>query len=275
MKLVDAFIFYNELDILYYRLSILYEIVDYFIIVESTRTFVGNQKPLFYSENKKRFSKFHDKIIHIVDEELLENPQTNLNVRYRYDDGVWNNEYHQRNSIDKGICQLSLSPNDRIFICDVDEIPDTNVLKQLKEEQFDIDYISFIQDMYYYNLTCKNSEKWNLPKLVSYKCYVNDLKREPQKCRTIHANYSVPNGGWHLSYFGDAKFIKNKIENFSHQEFNKDCYTDEESINKKMENNSDLFSRSYEKWEYIPISENAYLPPEYEKYLSKFTNHVK
>ena len=35
MKIIDTFIFYNELDLLYYRLSILNKYVDYFIIVEA------------------------------------------------------------------------------------------------------------------------------------------------------------------------------------------------------------------------------------------------
>ena len=42
MKIIDSFIFYNELDLLEYRLSILNEYVDYFILVESSYTFTGN-----------------------------------------------------------------------------------------------------------------------------------------------------------------------------------------------------------------------------------------
>jgi len=41
MKIIDCFTFYNEIDLLYYRLSILYEHVDYFIIVEANQTFSG------------------------------------------------------------------------------------------------------------------------------------------------------------------------------------------------------------------------------------------
>lgn len=52
-KIIDCFIFYNELDLLNYRLNILNEVVDYFILVESIQTFVGKEKPLHYNENKK------------------------------------------------------------------------------------------------------------------------------------------------------------------------------------------------------------------------------
>lgn len=47
MKIIDCFIFYNELDLLTYRFNLLNDIVDYFIIVESTHTFVGKEKNCF------------------------------------------------------------------------------------------------------------------------------------------------------------------------------------------------------------------------------------
>ena len=39
MKIIDCFIFYNELDLLNYRLNVLNNVVDYFIIVEATHCF--------------------------------------------------------------------------------------------------------------------------------------------------------------------------------------------------------------------------------------------
>jgi len=129
MKIIDAFIFYNELDLLNYRLSILYYIVDYFIIVESTHTFIGNKKPLYFYENKNKFSKFMDKIIHIVDDAFIENPLVSPNNNH--DDEVWKNEKHQRNYIDFGIKKIELKKNDLIIISDLDEIPDDNTLKIL------------------------------------------------------------------------------------------------------------------------------------------------
>ena len=63
MKIIDCFTFYNEFKLLNYRLSILYPIVDYFIIVESNLTHSGSDKPFYFDENKERYSKFLDKII--------------------------------------------------------------------------------------------------------------------------------------------------------------------------------------------------------------------
>ena len=66
MKIFDTFLFFNELDILEIRLNILYPHIDYFVINESVETFSGDSKPLYYFENRKRFKKFEDKIIHNI-----------------------------------------------------------------------------------------------------------------------------------------------------------------------------------------------------------------
>jgi beta-1,4-mannosyl-glycoprotein beta-1,4-N-acetylglucosaminyltransferase len=58
--------FFNELDLLELRLNILDPYVDYFVISEATITFSGKAKPLYYLENKIRFKKFEDKIIHNI-----------------------------------------------------------------------------------------------------------------------------------------------------------------------------------------------------------------
>lgn len=70
MKIIDCFIFYNELDLLTYRFNLLNNIVDYFIIVESTHTFVGKEKKLFFNDNKQLFENFTNKIIHIIVDDL-------------------------------------------------------------------------------------------------------------------------------------------------------------------------------------------------------------
>ena len=113
MKIIDCFIFYNELDLLKYRLNLLNNIVDYFIIVESTHTFIGKEKKLFFNENKHLFENFADKIIHIIVDDLP----------YKYNDvnisrnNVWNNEFFQRNAISRGINYIKdLAQSDLIII---------------------------------------------------------------------------------------------------------------------------------------------------------------
>ena len=117
-KIIDCFIFYNELDMLEYRLSILYDVVDYFVICEASRTFVGKPKPYFYNENKERFSRYADKIIHVMmTDDNTQWRYSSKNIRryniWRYNsknmtaNDVWRNEITQRNGISRGIKILS------------------------------------------------------------------------------------------------------------------------------------------------------------------------
>jgi len=259
MKIIDTFTFCNELELLNYRLSILYDIVDYFVIVEGIRTQKGSPKKLYFDENKEMFSKFADKIIHVIDYDLKENICP------------WWNENHQRNYIHEGIKQIDLSPDDKIMVSDLDEIPDIEQLKKIKESNQKFDILHFEQDLYYYNLTCLyKTTKWKSAKIVSYDAYLNKFNQSPQDCRNVTGDAPISPGGWHLSYFGNIDFIRNKIEQCAHQEINLECFKTSEHIEKQIKNYDDLFMRSSEKFEKVEISENKYLPPQYDIYLSKF-----
>ena len=70
MKIYDCFTFYNELDLLEMRLEILSDSVDFFVLVEANKTHSGREKELFFQDNKERFAKFSEKIIHVVVEDM-------------------------------------------------------------------------------------------------------------------------------------------------------------------------------------------------------------
>ena len=70
MRIFDSFIFFNELELLEMRLNILGDVVDKFVLTESPFTVSGNEKPLYYEENKDKFAKWHDKIVHNITEEI-------------------------------------------------------------------------------------------------------------------------------------------------------------------------------------------------------------
>ena len=71
--IVDCFTFFNELDLLELRLEELHESVDYFVLVEASKTQSLLDKPLYFEENKLRYSKFLDKIIHVKVEDCPDN----------------------------------------------------------------------------------------------------------------------------------------------------------------------------------------------------------
>ena len=265
MKIIDGFTFYNELDMLYYRLSVLDDVVDYFIIVEATKTHAGKDKPLFFEDNKHLYEKFMHKIIHIVDEELIV-PDTTKNEQ-------WYNEIHQRDEIKKGleILDLILSSDDLLLISDLDEIPDPNNLKEIKQNNLKVDFRAFEMDFYYYNLNCIiQNEKWHSARIINYGLF----KQNNISCNDVRMGTAIgviKKGGWHLSYFGDSKFIKNKLENFAHQEFNNEKYTNIDMIGNCVDNYYNIFEqKKCNRYVKIPISENNYLPPLYDTLLTKF-----
>jgi hypothetical protein len=125
-------------------------------------------------------------------------------------------------------------------------------------------------DFYYYNLNSKVSQPWHLAKIVSLGIY-RDFGLAFQYYRHIRCPGPVlQHGGWHLSYFGDANYIKNKIENFSHQELNMREFTDTNKIEERVTNFGDLFERNDNEISKISVYHNNYLPPDCYNYLSAY-----
>lgn len=271
MKIVDCFIFYNELDLLNYRLNILDSKVDHFVLVEATHTFTGKEKPLIFIENLKMFEKFADKITHIV----VDMPYKYPDINYEKNE-QWANEYHQRNSIDIGIKSLDLKEEDLIIITDVDEILNPILLNNIRNDDsskmfLENEIVSLEMDLYYYNLLTLDTIKWSKPKILSFNLYKSiSQNKSCDNIRMMSTNFKYENAGWHLSYFGDIEFIKNKLCNISHQECNIDKYTSDENISKSIETGNDMFHRKNSGLSKIELNKNPNLPYEYEKYLQKF-----
>jgi beta-1,4-mannosyl-glycoprotein beta-1,4-N-acetylglucosaminyltransferase len=255
MKIIDCFTFYNELDMLELRLNELNKVVDYFVLVECVKTHANNDKELYFENNKDRFTNFLDKIIHIIVKDNI--PQTS---------NAWDIENYQRRGIDQGIKQLNLNSDDIIIITDLDEIPDADTLQHIKNTDGINGVYSMEMDLYYYNLNCKCINKWYHAKILNFGNYNND----PQSVRDWGSvNGCIKNGGWHLSYFGDVEFIKNKIKNFAHQEFNNDFILNDERILKQIQGNGDLYGRdsgTSSSFNYIDIHNNTYLPHKYKEF---------
>ena len=199
--LIDCFIFYNELDILKKRLRYLDSVVDKFVLVESTTTFRGIPKELYYQNNKDMFREWHDKIIHIV---VKDNPSGK---------DPWVREYFQRNCIARGL--LEFQGDDIVMVSDVDEIPNRTALRIPP----DMKMCSYNMIAFQYNFNyIQELEPWFGTVITTNEVL---MQVSPQKLREMR--WSVPhykNAGWHLSSFGDEKFVANKTYNCSH------CYDD-------------------------------------------------
>jgi beta-1,4-mannosyl-glycoprotein beta-1,4-N-acetylglucosaminyltransferase len=258
MKIIDCFLFFNELEMLLFRLKELNNFVDYFVLVESEYTFSGNTKELYYKNNKELFAEYNHKIIHVVEKDF------DL-ILYC---SAWEREASQRNAIQKGLDELNLSDDDVIIISDCDEIPNTVYLEKIKYQPKILVKPAQInvleQDFYYYNLMSKKAIKWLMSKVVSYQLIKYGCT--PQTIRHTYHNI-IENGGWHFSYFGSPEKIRTKIESFSHTEFNDEQFKNLNTIEQNIELKKDLFFRSNEEIINYEINELE-LPKNYKMLLN-------
>lgn len=203
--IVDAFTFYNEIEMLKLRLEYLDPFVDCFIIVESTMTHRGEPKKLYFSEHEMDFKPWLHKIKHVIVED---NPN---------DKNPWSRENHQRNCIIRGLD--GIDDDAIVMISDVDEIPNPLVVKEC-DTAYSLNMITFNYSLKF----IQTFEKW-FGTVVTRKKDV--MEKSPQYFRDNRYNFNyVEFAGWHFSSFGDVTFVNNKLKNFSH------CYDDGVDYNK-------------------------------------------
>lgn len=280
MKIYDSFLFFNELDLLDVRLNYLDDVVDYFVIVESTVTFSGKSKPLYFDLNKDKFKKYAHKIIHFIVDDTPEDyfnlqvaQNTNKNIEdiqnkifdflkvskgWGRHEKQWGREIYQRESIQKAL--LNCNNEDYILISDVDEIPNKEEIKEIKNKNNNKTY-EFKQKMFYYKINLLKELNWSGTKACSFevlkKISLNDLRQNK------YTDEIIKNGGWHLSFMGGTNRIIEKIEAYAHQEFNNSFIKG--NLSNNIKNNKDLFFRDCEMRE-INVSE------EYPSEMIEFIN---
>jgi len=244
MKLIDSFLFFNELDLLELRLKYLDDVVDYFVITEARISFNGQKKALFYNNNKDRFKNFHHKIIHIIVENIPNNFEHFKKPDSRYTD--YHRSYpHKHNgkkliSLDKqfqrevylkdyqiiGLNKIA-NNNDIIILGDLDEIPNKKILKKIIQEnslKINEHYTLCLKwYMYYFNV--KIFKDWFGIRICRFS-YLSDksidLLRYPLEERNKQNSKIIDNGGWHFSFFGGEKVVREKLyaSNFQARRFN-------------------------------------------------------
>jgi hypothetical protein len=179
----------------------------------------------------------------------------------------WMREYHHRIATGYVLKYLDLKNDDIVIAADVDEIPDVDELKLFKKQGLPKPILSLLQDTYYYNIENK---------ALAYSGYDMQTKRKYHKTIGIkvfywgaylETKYSMQNfrfkyidhedlyekGGWHLTFFMTPNKIKEKMENYGHQEY-------------EQKHNNLIKSKGI-KFENINIENNTYLPKNYKYWL--------
>lgn len=261
MKKIDCFKVFNELELVHLRFMEYYEIVDHFIIVEATKSHTGKPKPLYFNDNRSKFTEYLDKVVHVIVEDL---PDYSVN-------DIWKAENFQRNCISRGLDKVAKS-GDRVFISDCDELWDTNTEKGIPVIT---QPLTFRQDLYYYYVNCKQNQVWDGSIVASYGSF-----ESPQQLRNLARNNGngglnpIYPGGWHYSFMGGADRIKTKVENIAESHLIIDRIGSVEQIDVKMKTAIDLWNRTddYAKKRFVPLT---YAPKNINKFIALYPDFFK
>ena len=282
MKVFDSIIFFNELELLEMRLNILNDVVDTFVITESPFTVSGNEKPLYYQENKDMFGKFNDKIVHHITEEIPNDfshmlTKTKFHAAYNQKDpnGTplimvpirFQRAVYNRNNSAFAIEKAGAQDDDLIITSDADEIVNPYLLEDLDWFDPNNHYVA-IGPGYYFKLNFLYQEDWMGPRLCTWKHLKNTTIDDH---RQNHENaHKIEDAAWHFSFLGDAENFKLKLASYEHTENNTEDVTS--NAEEKVELGLDPLGRG-QQYKAVPIDDTY---PEYiQNNQKKYADLIK
>jgi beta-1,4-mannosyl-glycoprotein beta-1,4-N-acetylglucosaminyltransferase len=219
-RLIDCFLFYNELDLLELRFKTLHEYVHYFVVAECPLTMAGDPKPLFFANNKERFAPYLDKIIHVVIPPATAKDYTVLMQRP-------SSEAYQRNAL--ALAFPRLDDSDIVMISDVDEIINPDCLREVCGAiNCGVEFLVLRQHWHLLYLNARvvsrrsqkdmvDPSKWFGTLCTTRKTIRNTFHDQPhriwaRKWGNAGQNlFLVENGGWHFSYMGGVERVMDKL----------------------------------------------------------------
>lgn len=237
--IIDCFPFFNELDLLDIRLKLLDDIVDKVILIESTRTFTLTKKRLFYNENKNRYSKYKNKITHIIVDDspallnkfFVHKPK-NIFWLLKNKKSIFLNahdiDFYQKNQVSKGL--RNCDENDILILSDLDEIPNPSIFKDLEtlkkgRNALELDLYCYFLNGKVFDKESKTNIKILGPSITKFK-YFRSFHDERHGARNSFKNKKnlhfkkIKNAGWHFTYLGGLKSLNFKIKSTAHIELN-------------------------------------------------------
>lgn len=268
-KIYDCFTFYNELDLLELRLEELYDHVDHFVLVEANTTFTSIPKPFYFEENKDRYAKYLNKIIHVKVEDMPGNPD------------AWVNDRFQRNSINRGL--ESADDNDVIIVSDLDELVRPETVQQLRTD-VENQIWGLRMPLFYFkfNHMLASTESrymvWGMACRKKLLVPADTFRFQRFQLASLPYNYNhggirmMEHAGWQFSYLGDNDFAKNKIKSFAHQETNTDLVLEKIDVEASVQNGYGLGPSVAEK--FVNIQVDDYMPKTLLKNLDKYSHYL-
>jgi len=229
-KIIDCFLFYDEIEMLKYRLAKLYDKVDFFVILESDIDFQNNSKELFFQKNSIFFKEWEPKIIYLK----------LTGLKFESSHNVKEQILKFSEMLFELFIQIELSFEDTIMFSDVDEIPDLDnfdyVEKFLIYEPMCFLQKNFIWNKNYLNLQphmgtiCFTYSQFESEKTLIDKIYFF-------KTEVFSPYYKIFENGYHFSHFYPEHRFLNKIKILKNKEVTIDSL---ENFKKTLLRNEDF-----------------------------------
>jgi len=291
-KIIDSFLFFQEVDLLEIRLKYLDPYVDFFVIVEACQTFTGKPKEFVFEKNFERFSEYKEKIFyykiedfHADYESIIKFLESQREVSFSKIKDILESHTHYSkkhihwvlDSYHRECLHIALEKvakeDDIVLISDLDEIPSVETFSdKQKKNEYQTPYVYQQNEFRYFLNYYKDSDwlgsisgRYSLLKEHSY----NLLRIDSKEARELVAKESIKHGGYHFTSCGGVEMIKKKIESWGHQEFNNNLILD--NLEKNIQQGRDIFMRDNEtNLKSISISDRLYFDQHMADIISKY-----
>lgn len=247
-RIIEGFLFNDEIDMLEIHLNELKYVVDYFIIIESSKTFTGNSKRLVFQDSQNRFLDIMDKIVHVVIHDLPTGD-------------AWTKERFLRNSLYQSDY---IRDGDIFIVSDVDEIIRPSVLQYLKYcSGYNSSYLMFHVDLFYYSYNNRLTTRywWNHPDAVIVSKETAAIPLDDLRAHKRPDALAIMNSGWHCSScFPSLKMMRDKLHSFSHTNLDVPQFREKGHIVNVVRKGLDWFDRKSQIFEHVdPVDIPQYL----------------
>ena len=228
---IDCFLFFDELDMLELRMNVLWDCIDYFVIVQSNRTFRGEVKEFVDFDKEPRFDNYRSKMV-------------TLRVKGEEYNGMWGEDYVDslRDSTKEVLVQLGIKDGDIVLLGDVDEIPDLGKFYSTYKLELPV---SLQMKHYNYYWNCRVYDNgWTSPKMFRWGQFKDYRLSDVRRRMDLRI---APDMGWHFSFMGGAEKIRQKIRTGGDPLNIRDCdrLSDLDYIKRCMEGPRDFYGRGF------------------------------
>ena len=222
IKIIDAFTFFNAVDLLKMRLQLHAPYVDAFYICEANVTYSGLPKEYILEKHWEEFAPWHDKINYIKYAPSvagLDFSKRDKEQNLHFNSPAWILEFKQRDQLKSHI--KDVTDDDIIIVTDMDEFIDPKIFECVKQYSQGQEWVEARLNMpfFVYYMNCIWPGKlWTHPYLVKGKRF-REIESLSHHRHSVGMLNWFTDAGWHFSSLGGLDAVMDKFRATSHTEY--------------------------------------------------------